>query len=94
MKCCLSLLSCKINVVSFSVVVVLSSEILLLSSLCKVESVVDQILLINSEEKCLIVGLTLWFPGLVIVAVSATITNIDRNCCRNGNKYSFISSFY
>ena len=38
--------------------------------------------------------LTLWFPGLVIVAVSATITNIDRNCCRNGNKYGFISSFY
>ena len=38
--------------------------------------------------------LTLWFPGLVIVAVSATITNIDHNCCRNGNKYGFISSFY
>ena len=38
--------------------------------------------------------LTLWFPGLVIVAVSATITNIDRHCCRNGNKYGFISSFY
>ena len=36
-------------------------------------------------------ALTLWFQGLVIVA---EITNIDRNCCRFGNNYGFISSFY